>query len=80
MMLIDLEFWSRFQRLLDRTMSIQIIQINIVLESYAHIFLAQGAIDDLDLALELEPRNVVALSSRGDAKRMMQDGLGEFGC
>ena len=38
-----------------------------------------GAIDDLDLALELEPRNVVALSSRGDAKRMLNDAPAETG-
>ena len=30
-----------------------------------------GAIHDLDLALQLEPRNPVALSSRSDAKRML---------
>jgi hypothetical protein len=42
-----------------------------------------GAIHDLDLALQLEPRNPVALSSRGDAKRMLLDkqrtGDGEYG-
>ena len=41
-----------------------------------------GAIHDLDLALQLEPRNPVALSSRGDAKRMRLDeestGDGEY--
>lgn len=29
-----------------------------------------GALYDLDLALQMEPGNAVALSSRGDAKRM----------
>ena len=37
-----------------------------------------GAINDLDLALELEPQNVVALSSRGDAKRMLNDSWHRF--
>ena len=32
-----------------------------------------GAIADLDLALQLEPKNALALSCRGDAKRRLGD-------
>ena len=32
-----------------------------------------GAIEDLNVALRLEPKNTMALSSRGDCKRMLDD-------
>lgn len=32
-----------------------------------------GALVDLDLVVQMEPHNVVALSSRGDTKRMLHD-------
>ena len=32
-----------------------------------------GAIEDFNVALRLEPQNTMALSSRGDCKRMLDD-------
>lgn len=32
-----------------------------------------GAIEDFNVALRLEPQNIMALSSRGDCKRMLDD-------
>ena len=37
------------------------------------LFCSVGALVDLDLVVQMEPHNVVALSSRGDTKRMLHD-------